>query len=371
MARRFLTDIELLGFALLNAKLHPVSADPTGLGAGDAGRVWFNTTLNGGSPMIWDGTAAINLLDLAQTIGSLTASRISDFTSAVRTGNSVAQLAAPAAALAMNGQKITGLADGTITGDAVTFQQLTAVANNRSFKDSVRAASTGNVATLSGPQTIDGVSLVAGDRVLLKDQTTATANGIYVVATGAWARALDADAASELLPGTIVGVQEGTANLDKLFMLVTNGPIVIGTSPLSFQSYGAGGGTITTIGADNGLTGGGSSSTVSLNVGQGTGIVVNTNDVAVDFGIVAQKLTAPIPPATAGKFTVAGANVTVNHGLANLSPIVQVTTGAVAPAQAPINTPVEVDYVITDANNLVITLPAAPVAGNYIVTVIG
>jgi phage-related tail fiber protein len=54
-------------------------------------------------------------------------------------------------------------------------------------KQSVRAASTANIATLSGPMTLDGVALVAGDRVLVKDQTTAGQNGIYVVAAGAWA----------------------------------------------------------------------------------------------------------------------------------------------------------------------------------------
>lgn len=76
----------------------------------------------------------------------------------------------------------------------------------------VRAASPGsNVASLSGTFTLDGVALVAGDRVLLKDQTTASQNGIYVVAAGAWTRATDADAAAELAGG-IVKVQSGTIN---------------------------------------------------------------------------------------------------------------------------------------------------------------
>jgi phage-related tail fiber protein len=58
-------------------------------------------------------------------------------------------------------------------------------------KASVKAASTANIASLSGTMTIDGVALVAGDRVLVKDQTTALANGVYIVAAGAWARAID------------------------------------------------------------------------------------------------------------------------------------------------------------------------------------
>lgn len=74
----------------------------------------------------------------------------------------------------------------------------------------VKAATTANV-TQSGAQTIDGISLVAGDRVLCKDQTTASQNGIWVVAAGAWTRATDADAAAELA-ACIVRVQSGTAN---------------------------------------------------------------------------------------------------------------------------------------------------------------
>lgn len=78
------------------------------------------------------------------------------------------------------------------------------------FKRSVKAATTANI-TLSGTQTIDGVALVAGDRVLVKDQTTASQNGIYVVAAGAWTRAADADTAEEIGAG-IVNVDAGTAN---------------------------------------------------------------------------------------------------------------------------------------------------------------
>lgn len=76
----------------------------------------------------------------------------------------------------------------------------------------VRAASPGsNVAALTGTFTLDGVTLVAGDRVLLKDQTTVSQNGVYVVAAGAWTRATDLDTSAEMA-GQIVLVREGTAN---------------------------------------------------------------------------------------------------------------------------------------------------------------
>lgn len=77
-------------------------------------------------------------------------------------------------------------------------------------KKSVRAATTANI-TLSATQTIDGIAVVAGDRVLVKDQTTSSQNGIYVVNAGAWTRSLDADSTSELA-GACVNVDSGTAN---------------------------------------------------------------------------------------------------------------------------------------------------------------
>lgn len=77
-------------------------------------------------------------------------------------------------------------------------------------KRSVKVATTANI-TLSGTQTIDGVALVAGDRVLVKDQTTASQNGIYVVAAGAWARAAGADTALEMA-SAVVAVEQGTTN---------------------------------------------------------------------------------------------------------------------------------------------------------------
>lgn len=107
------------------------------------------------------------------------------------------------------------------------------------YKQSVRVATTGNI-TLSGAQTIDSVPVVAGDRVLVKNQTNAWLNGIYVVANGAWIRAADADASVEVTSELMVAVEEGSANGDSLWHLTTNAPIVLGTTPLAFaQIYTA------------------------------------------------------------------------------------------------------------------------------------
>lgn len=109
-------------------------------------------------------------------------------------------------------------------------------------KTPVRAATTANIATLAGgaPNTLDGVALAANDRILVKDQSTASQNGIYVVTTlgtganGTWTRATDADGVGELLPGVLITVAEGTANADSIWELQTDAPITIGTTALTF-----------------------------------------------------------------------------------------------------------------------------------------
>ncbi|CRM58826.1 Phage Tail Collar Domain protein [Pseudomonas sp. 24 E 1] len=103
------------------------------------------------------------------------------------------------------------------------------------YKHSVLAATTANI-TLTGIQTIDGELLPAGARVLVKDQAQAKENGIYVVpAAGAWKRALDADTSVEVTPGLLVSVEKGTVNGDSVWQLVTDAPIVLGTTALAFE----------------------------------------------------------------------------------------------------------------------------------------
>lgn len=104
-------------------------------------------------------------------------------------------------------------------------------------KQSVRVATTAAIA-LSGLRTIDGVVLATGDRVLVKDQAAGKDNGIYVVAAGAWSRAVDADTALEVTPGLLVPVETGAANADSLWQLVTDAPITIGTTSLAFDLVG-------------------------------------------------------------------------------------------------------------------------------------
>jgi phage-related tail fiber protein len=79
-------------------------------------------------------------------------------------------------------------------------------------------------------QTIDGIALAAGDRVLVKNQTSNPENGIYNAAVGAWTRAVDADASNEFADGCVVNVRQGTLNAGKRYQLSISTPFTLGTS---------------------------------------------------------------------------------------------------------------------------------------------
>jgi hypothetical protein len=102
------------------------------------------------------------------------------------------------------------------------------------IKQSVRAATTTNI-NLVGLQVVDGVSLNAGDRVLVKNQTLAKDNGPWVAAVGAWVRAKDADNNTKVTPNLTVAVEVGATQADTIWQLVTDGQIVVGTTALTFK----------------------------------------------------------------------------------------------------------------------------------------
>jgi hypothetical protein len=190
------------------------------------------------------------------------------------TANRVTDLTAPNATWDVNGQRITNLGTPTQTSDAVTKAYVDGLVQGLAWKQPVRAATTANI-TLSGNQTIDGVSVVTGDRVLVKNQTTANANGIYVAASGAWTRATDFDVSTESIAGTAMLVTEGATNGDKAFTLSTDGAITLGTTSLTFVQITSG----ATGEANDGL-----------NVGtNGIGVYDSKSGVSLQF----RKLYAP------------------------------------------------------------------------------
>ncbi len=236
----------------------------------------------------------MNPLARANHTGTQTASTISDFDTQVRTSR-LDQLSAPTAAVPFNGQRITGLADPTGAQDAATKSYVDASALGLDVKASVRAATTGNI-TLSGVQTLDAVSLAVGDRVLVKAQTTATANGIYIVATTAWTRATDADTSAKVSPGLFTFVEEGTANADSGWLLTTDAPITLGTTPLAFTQFSGAGQTI----AGAGLTKTGNSIDV---VGTADRITAFADNIDIASTYVGQASINTLGTITTGTWT--------------------------------------------------------------------
>ena len=250
------------------------------------------------SSMIADGTivnadisssAAIALSKLATDplaranhTGTQTASTISNFDTQVRT-STLNQMTAPSADLSLNSKKITNLADPVGAQDAATKAYVDAARQGLDVKDSVRVATTANV-TLTGTQTIDTVAVVAGERVLVKNQTTPSENGIWVVAAGAWSRSTDADNGTKLTPGAFVFVESGS-QADSGWVMTTDGTIVVGTTSLAWAQF-SGAGQIT---AGAGLTKTGS--TIDVATASTARIVVNAD--SIDLATVTASNTTP------------------------------------------------------------------------------
>lgn len=132
-------------------------------------------------------------------------------------------------------QLLSNLANGVSAQDAVTLSQLQASLAGLDWKQHVRAMSDSNI-TLSGAQTIDGISIIAGDRVLVQNQTSAPTNGIYVAASGAWTRSSDATSASQLLAASVY-VDEGTNYKGSAWVQTTAAPITVGTTAIAFVKF--------------------------------------------------------------------------------------------------------------------------------------
>lgn len=231
-----------------------------------------------------------------------------------------------------SGNKIVNLTDGTNPQDAVTKAQLDAAVQGFKWKEPVRAATTANI-TLSGTQTIDGIALVAGDRVLVKNQTTGSANGLYLVAAGAWTRTTDFDSASEVL-GAAVFVSEGTTQGNQQWIMTTDAPITIGTTALVWAQVG-----------------GGASYTA------GNGITILGGVIALDTAVAARKMSATVGDGTA-------TTITVTHNLNTQDVTVSVR-------EASTNAGVLCDWVANGVNTVQLTFAVAPTTGQYRATVTG
>ncbi len=205
------------------------------------------------------------------------------------------------------------------------------VANGLDVKASVRVATTANLAGTydngagtitagsNGAISVDGVTLVVNDRVLVKDQTTGTQNGFYkVTATGGAGAAFvltrtpDADAASELTAGAFTFTEEGTANADNGYVLSTNGAITLGTTAIAFEQFSGAG----QIAAGNGLTKTGN--TIDA-VGTADKITVSANAITIASGYVGQTSITTLGTIATGVWN--GTAIAVGSGGTGLSSI--------------------------------------------------
>ena len=232
-----------------------------------------NTVLSG--PTTGSDAAPTFRALVAADIPSIAHTKISDFDTGVQT-NRLDQMAAPTGDVSINSNKLTNVTDPTSAQDAATKAYVDAVKTGLDVKDSVKVATTANI-TLSGTQTIDGVAVSADERVLVKNQSTGSENGIYDCKAGSWSRSSDFDANSEVTGGAFVFVEQGTANADQGYVLTTDGSITVGTTSLAFTQF-SGAGNIT---AGDGLAKSGNE--LSADLKTNGGLVIESSKIAVDL----------------------------------------------------------------------------------------
>jgi hypothetical protein len=192
-------------------------------------------------------------------------------------------------------------ADNTVL--STLRSEISAASQGLDIKNSVRVATTANI-TLSDEQTIDGVLVGDGDRVLVKNQSTASENGIYVASSeDVWVRADDAGS-GQLSAGTFTFVEEGTVNGDAGFVISTNGAITVGTTGIVWTQF-SGTGQIT---AGNGITKTGA----ELSVTAGSGITVDGSGVSIASDYAGQSSIDTVGTITSGTWN--GSTIDVAHG---------------------------------------------------------
>jgi hypothetical protein len=302
---------------------------------------------------VQDGTLALTKLatdplNRANHTGTQLRATISDFDAGV-VAHRLDEFAAPTAAINLNTQKITNLGVPTVSTDAARLIDVQNAQAGIDNKQSARVATTGNI-TLTGTQTIDGVAVADGDRVLVKNQTTTTQNGIYLASTGAWSRTNDS-----LNPNTFLFVEEGTTQGDTSWMISNNGVITVGTTAIAFTQFGAAANY--TAGTGLQLAGTVFSLVIPVAVTSGGTGGVTAAAAKTNLGFMT-RYAADLPAIGAGTST------TVTHNLGSSDVLVQVretSTGSI----------VEAGVTITGVNTLTVSADIAVGASAWHVVVIG
>ena len=374
MATRFVTNLDLVQNQILNGRFESVASDPN---TGNfEGRLIYNTTED--TIKVWTGTAWRKMLHGITSTGSASeALTISETNGAVTIQANLATATDDGVMSASDKSKL----DAATSTDSVStlvmrdvngrFQVATPVsgldAANKSYVDSartgldvkasVKVATTGPITLSTGLEAgdiIDGYTLVAGDRVLVKNQDTASENGIYVVAeSGAPSRADDADSSAEVTPGLFTFVEQGTTNADSGWVLITNAPITLGTTGLEFSLFSVAGNILAGAGllktgdvldvlvdsnaasptleissdrlriastaAGDGLTGGGGSP-LSLNLQSDGGLEIDTDQLGIKLDPLVNGLSVDANGLKL-KSSIAGTGITFTSGTLSVDAI--------------------------------------------------
>lgn len=231
----------------------------------------------------FDGTANVTGVGTLATVNSNVGTFLKTTVNAkglvtAATSANINDLTAPTADYGFGGFKITGLADPVNAQDAATKAYVDSTAQGLDTKASCVAATTANIATLSGLLTVDGITLGAGDRVLVKNQTTQSQNGIYVASATAWARSSDMDAWAEF-PSAYTFIEQGATQADTGWVCTVNQGGTLGSTAVTWAQF-SGAGTYT---AGTGLTLTGSVFSIT-----------NTTVTAGSYGSASQTLSATV-----------------------------------------------------------------------------
>lgn len=356
MATKRLTALDMTLTEIQNVLLQLIAGNP---GSPTEGQIWYDSTAK--KLKYRTNTANVDPTDRINHTGTQTAATVSDLATVVKAYR-LDEFAAPNANLNINSKLLTFVLDPVSPQDAATKNYVDGFVNGVDWKGSVRVATTANgtlASAFANGQVVDGITLVTGNRILIKDQTTGAQNGIYTVnASGAPTRAGDANTSAEVTTGMAVFVEEGTLNGNQQWVLTTDMPITLDTTALVFAQ----------IGASGGAPAGGAGLTLAANTydvvagatpgsgGPGGGIVVNANDIVIDTTVVVRKYAVDVG-------TGALTSITVTHNL-NTKDVVCTVFDNTTPFRE-----VQVDVDHTTVNTLTLGFAVAPTSNQYRVVV--